>query len=101
MQVPAELLVELQKATDGESGHKKWNCQPGRIACEQKHALPNRFACRRHSQHGRKNRTNAGRPAESKGKAHQEATERTRLPTQLAEMDVAIEPPRQNWSDKE
>src|SRR5580658_11145706 len=103
VQMPAELLVKLQKAPNTHRGDQKWNCQTGRIAGQQQHSLSDGVLGRGDGKHARKDRADAWRPAERKSEAQQEPAYDSRLAAtaDVAQMDVTIQPARHRRPQQE
>src|SRR5215472_5595348 len=99
--MPAKSLIKTQKTIYAQRGDQKRHSQSGRIAGQKDHSLPYRVLFGGNGQHAGQNGADARRPAKRKCKAQQKTAKSARLTTQISEMDVSIQPPRQSRPKKE
>ena len=88
----SEALIKLEKLADAESSEEKGNGQAGGIDGEQEDAAGDGVAGGRQGENRGEDGADAGRPAESEGKAEEKTAPDAGLGAGAAEVDIAIEP---------
>ena len=92
VEILSEALIEAEKLSDADSRQQERHCQTGGVHGEKQYPAGDGVAGRGEGEHGGENWPDAGRPAKSKRKAEEEATEETRLRAGAAKVNIAIEP---------
>ena len=100
MKIFSKVLVESHELADAEGGEQERNGQACGIDGEEQDAASDGVAGGGERQNGGEDGADAGRPAEGKSKAEEEAAPDAGLTDAAAEVNVAIEPARQGWAEE-
>src|SRR5713226_3653592 len=100
VKVLSEALVKTKEAAQPQCRQDKRDGQSGGINGEKKNSAGDRVAGGGNGQNGGENRPDAGSPAKSKSKAHQEPAPGAGLAAEIPEMNVAVQPAGQHRAQK-